>query len=294
MTHNDLEEYKKAVKSKYEQEKNGTYSNFLLMPSRANLRKLCAERFKGNKLSDDLTTYKILCGFEFEEGNINGLKKVTGRFRSIENFFKGITDTNDIEAIDLAAILVDFRPRPFRKFSKRNLEEEDIESEVQEKEIPQNDKKKKEPEKVPVILMFNEKVKANNNALMFFSKKKSIVLLAVAGLFFVGYTAKDLMFPKKQCMQWQKDHYEAIDCQGEVNSLYASAPIIPFDEDLVELNKLDVCDTTIFFEGKKAIVWYCKVDGEPEFFDGPGFHPITGNGLKPVTDYIINKYVVKK
>ncbi len=183
---------------------------------------------------------------------------------------------------------MDFTPRPFRKFSKRNLEEEDVELEIQKKEMPQDDKKKKEPEKVPVILMFNEKAKANTNVLTFLSKKKGIALLAIAGLFFTGYVAKDIMFPEKQCMQWQKDHYEPIDCQSEVKSLYASAPIIPFDEDLVELNKLEVCDTTTFFKADKAIIWYCKVNGYPEYFDSPGYHPITGNGLKPITEYIIN------
>lgn len=96
-------------------------------------------------------------------------------------------------------------------------------------------------------------------------------------------------------MQWQKDHYEPIDCQSEVNSLYASAPIVPFDEDLVELNKLDVCDTTTFYKGGKAIVWYCKMDSETiECFDDPGFHPITGKALRPITGYIIDKYVRQK
>ena len=69
--------------------------------------------------------------------------------------------------------------------------------------------------------------------------------------------------------------------------------IIPFDENTSSLKKINVSDTTTFFKGDKAIIWYSKVNGKPDFFNGPGYHPITGKGLKPVTIYIINKYVKK-
>ena len=75
--------------------------------------------------------------------------------------------------------------------------------------------------------------------------------------------------------------------------LYTSAPIIPIDENLKELNKITVSDSTIFFKAGKPKVWYYKVDGVPEFYDGPGFHPLKGKCLKPVTQYIIDKYVGK-
>jgi len=78
-----------------------------------------------------------------------------------------------------------------------------------------------------------------------------------------------------------------------VDSLYSSSPVIPTDEKAMELKKIIVSDTTTFFEGGKAKIWYCKVGSVPEFFDGPGFHPITGKGLRPVTDYIIDKYIIK-
>ncbi|UPT69895.1 MAG: hypothetical protein M0D53_12230 [Flavobacterium sp. JAD_PAG50586_2] len=118
----------------------------------------------------------------------------------------------------------------------------------------------------------------------------------MAALFFVGYTTKNLVFPEKQCMQWQVDHYEKVDCQDEADTLFANAPIEPIDERAIDLRKIEVCDTFPFFCGGKAVVWYCKVDEEPEFFDGPGagFHPITKKQLNPITDYIIDKYVKQK
>lgn len=289
MTHNHFEEYKKAVKSKYDLEKNGIYSSFLLLPSRANLRRLCTERFNGNNSIDDLATFKLLFGFDFEEGR-NKLKSETGRFRSIENFYKGVTDTNDIEIINLAAILVDFVPRPFKKFSRAGGSEEVINEtqtavenvvkagkEIGGKNIPDD------------ISMGNPKTKNR--------KRKIVVWIGgVIAIFSVGFTAKQLLLPKKECMQWQDNHYELVDCNEKVNTLFANAPIEPIDEKAIDLRKIEVCDTFTFFSGDKALVWYCKVDGEPEYFDGPGagFHPITKKQLNPITDHIIDKYVRHK
>ncbi len=278
MKQNDFEAYKKAVKLRYEEEKNGYYSSFLLQPSRANLRKLCVERLKENPSPDDLNSFKIFIGFEFKPENRNKLKDETDRFRTIENFLKGSSDSTDVEVINLAAILVDYTPRPFLKFVKGHKGEEvDTRINVVEKE---------EINTVKTTLLLPENK---------FSPKKKLVmgLLGFTALFSIGYTAKDLVLPAKECMQWQSDHYELVDCQNKVDGLHSSAPIIPTDQKAIELKKIIVSDTTTFFEGGKAKIWYCKVDGLPEFFDGPGFHPITGKGLRPVTDYIIGKYVKK-
>ncbi len=95
-------------------------------------------------------------------------------------------------------------------------------------------------------------------------------------------------------MQWQKDHYEPIDCQSNTNGFFSSAPVVPYDEDCIDLQKLEVCDTTTFFIGQKALVWYCKFNGKIEYFDRPGYHPITNKALKPITPYMINKYIKGK
>lgn len=292
MTHNDLEEYKKAVKSKYEVEKKGIYSSFLLQPSRANLRNLCAERFKENNSVDDLATYKLFFGFEYEKGNRYGLNDKTGLFRSIENFFKGITDTNDIETLNIAAILVDFNPRPFRKFSKVGpaIENPDSGSGIFNggKEIDRiKGAGNTSVENLPGVLEKNK---------ISLKRKIAIGISIIVVIFSVGYTTKQFVIPKKHCMQWQVDHYEKVDCEAEIDSLFANAPIEPIDEKAIDLRKIEVCDTFPFFCGDKAVVWYCKVGDEPEYFDGPGagFHPITKKQLNPITDYIIDKYVKRR
>ena len=276
-----LEEYKKAIKQQFEEEKSGMYSSHLLQPSRAKLRQLCVERFKGNNQVNDLNAFKFFFGFEFGEGNLNKLKSETDRFRPIENFFKGSTDTSDIATINLAAILVDFNPRPFLKFGKNDI--------VTNKVLV--------AKKTNEIIISNEDKLVSQEPLSIVKKdkKKKVVyaLFGFLGLFSLSYTAKDIVFPEKQCMQWQNNHYELLDCSSEVKSLYTSTPIIPLDEDTKQLNKIAVSDTTTFFKAGKPVIWYYKVDGVPEFFDKSGFHPVKEKALKPVTQYIIDKYVGK-
>nr|WP_294777205.1 hypothetical protein [uncultured Flavobacterium sp.] len=235
---------------------------------------------KETPTSDDLNTFKLFMGFEFKPENKIRLKDETDRFRTIENFLKGTTDSNDTETINLAAILVDFKPRPFLKFVKLGKNEEDIlgEDSAEDKELGTS-----KPESIP------EKKETS------LKKKLIFGLIGFTGLFSIGYTAKDLVLPEKECMQWQNDHYEPIDCKQDINGFFASSPIVPFDEKSSTLRRLIVSDTTTFFEGKKAIIWYCKVGKEDiECFDGPGFHPVTGKALKPITEYIIDKYVFAK
>ena len=59
----------------------------------------------------------------------------------------------------------------------------------------------------------------------------------------------------------------------------------------MQLRKIDVSDTTTFFKHEKAQVWYCKKEKQIEYFNGPGFHPENGKVLKPITNYMIEKYV---
>ena len=93
-------------------------------------------------------------------------------------------------------------------------------------------------------------------------------------------------------MQWQKNHYEVVDCTNEnQQGLLKQYDIIPFDENQCKLIKIEVSDTTTFFKNGNSLYWYCKVNGKPEFFNTHGVHPETGKALKPVTEYIINKYI---
>ncbi|WP_228515150.1 hypothetical protein [Flavobacterium sp. MR2016-29] len=113
---NILKEYKKAIKIKYEIEKQGKYFDYLHSPSRAKLRDLCWLIFENNPAQDDLNVFRNLFSLDFDHSKKNKFKEQKDKFRPIETFFKGETDPTNIDAINMAAIMVDFEPRPFKKF----------------------------------------------------------------------------------------------------------------------------------------------------------------------------------
>ncbi|WP_264564715.1 hypothetical protein [Flavobacterium sp. N3904] len=276
MEKNTLEDYKKAIKAKYEIEKRGVNSSVLMNPSRARLRSLCLEIFKSNRDQNDLNVFSSFFRFDFNPTNSGKLRVQTDKFRPIETFFKGETNLADVEAVNLAAILVDFQPRPFLKYSKS------------EGCIPTE--KSEEVEKVQEIV---GEVGIYTNTTQFFNKsfypkkyeKNILVLLLFVSLITTYYFA----FQKKQCMQWSGDHFENVDCDLPNNS--AKFKIIPLDKSLLPLKKVRVCDTTTFFKNGEAIIWYAKTENGIDFFNTHGRHPENEHALKPVTHYIVNKYV---
>lgn len=92
-----------------------------------------------------------------------------------------------------------------------------------------------------------------------------------------------------QCMYWAGSQYEKIDCN---ENLHPNVKIVSLNEQSLNyLHKIEVSETTIFFEAGKPVVWYLKVDGKIEFYSSPGNHPVNDKPLKPVTAYIVDKYV---
>ncbi|WP_286966753.1 hypothetical protein [Flavobacterium sp. UBA4854] len=124
MQNNTLEKYKKAIRNKYETEKGGQYFDYLYKPSRGKLRDLCWLIFENNPTQDDLNVFKNLLSLDFDHTKKNKFKEKKDKFRPIETFLKGETDPSNIDAINMAAILVDFEPRPFKKFYETSKKED--------------------------------------------------------------------------------------------------------------------------------------------------------------------------
>lgn len=92
---------------------------------------------------------------------------------------------------------------------------------------------------------------------------------------------------KMLCMVWEEDHYQPISCDSSTPEGYHR---LDYDEDLVrEFKKVNSFDTIT----KKSIgkIWYAKNENKVEFFTSRGVHPKTQRELKPITKYIIEKYV---
>lgn len=110
--------------------------------------------------------------------------------------------------------------------------------------------------------------------------------LAVLGIGGVTFSH----FNQAECMYWEKSRYEKIDCSEKI---HPQTSVLPYDAQLFKyFFKIEPTDTTTYFKTGKAVVWYAKTEGEIEFFSTQGNHPKTGKQLKPITPYIVQKYVV--
>lgn len=271
--------YKEAIIKQYLIAQKEDASGILSIPTPAQLRDFCSLKCDRVLSTSDEEVMKLFFETRADETLKRSIEHCNiDKFRPIISFLKGEKDTENQTRVGVAAIIVDFKPRPYSVFLNVGNINEDV--------SPSNDSIKTDN----VADEFKSKVSIVKGQ----NKRWLYLASGILGLFCIAFVVKSYVSPEKQCMQWQKDHYEMVECQCEINNLFASAPVIPFDDDINELNKLAACDTTTFFKGGKAVVWYCKVNGEPDFFDRPGFHPITGKALRPVTNYIINKYVKGK
>jgi hypothetical protein len=291
MVKNTLEDYKAAVKLKYEMEKSGSHSTFLLNPSRAKLRKLCGELFKNNVSSDDLKSFSTFFQFDFVPNCSNKLKDQTDKFRPIETFFKGETDLTDIEAVNIAAILVDFNPRPYLRFSKwevfKKQDKHSTDFEITDTTDVYATHKIVKSSSASVDQSMQSSIIEKKQRFIF--QKQQLILAVLLTILLSGFGYR--LFPKKECLQWQKDHYEMVVCESKGVAIVNLYSKLPLNENILNFRKIEVCDTTTFFRHNKPVLWYCRNGNHLDFFNGPGFHPENEKALRPITQYMIDKYV---
>lgn len=137
----------------------------------------------------------------------------------------------------------------------------------------------------------NKEIKVNSQPIPVAKFRKKATGIGVATALGLGIYFGMNTLNKPQCMRWAGTTYVRAHCD---ETLHPNTPIIPLNEQLLEhLHKIEVTDTTTFFEAGKPNIWYLKVDGGIEFYSAPGNHPVSGKTLKPVTSYIVEKYVLK-
>lgn len=147
--------------------------------------------------------------------------------------------------------------------------------------------KKKDSIKVePIVNKINlKKQKQDLN-----TSNKYNLTLKIAFIFLIliiGFWIFNYYYTDYNCIIWKENHYVTTSCKTE-NSLKNKTENIDIDK----FKKIEVNAETTFFEEGNPIIWYGKSKaGKMEFFTSRGKHPKTLNELKPITEYIINKYV---
>ncbi|MCA1919506.1 MAG: hypothetical protein LDL38_08920 [Flavobacterium piscis] len=333
MPNNTFDDYKIAVKNKYEEVRNSEYFVYLDNPTRGRLRNLCWELFlQQNRNQDDLNVFSSLLGLSFDVTKKNKFDDQKDKFRPIETFFKGETDPANVEAVNMAAILVGFEARPFNKFRIHNLYPDEIrgddgvvlvnqqkgqnegsgdlevflDEKEREKGIEKGIIQEKEhvevKESEEVTESTTEEIKSTPQAINAFvsiqektpGKLNKRIRNTIIGLGLVLFIGFPVIFFA----------FPNKGCMQWTGNNYeivdcdlkaADNNIELLDPNLVNLKRIKVCDTTPFFKNEKAIVFYARSGDSLECFNQIGPHPERRSQyLRPITSYMIGKYVSNK
>lgn len=302
MSNFTIMDYKIAIRTQYEIAIEKDVSGILSDPTPAQLRDFYLRLFEKGLNEID----KEILGLFFGAKENFSLKKAIenfniGKLKPIINFLEG-TNTENRARIEMAAILVGFQHRPYRNFEKLGTLKKEYITKNQENQLllaqksgetylTENENKAHLEEKK------NEKefesLKEETQSSKSKSDWKKYIMHSIVALSLIGLIIY-LALPEKQCMQWSNDHYEMVDCDLKIEGLGMANKIEILDKSLVNLQKVNVCDTTTCFDKNgQAVIWYAKTANGIDFFNGHGRHPETNGTLRPVTRYILNKYVKK-
>lgn len=289
MKTNTIEEYIKGVKAKYEEAKTGEYSSFLMNPSPAELKTLCLLLFDNGISKQDQEILNIFFELNKESSKRKQMECFdVDKLKPIGNFLKGKTETTRVVNLDLIAFLVDFYPRPYRKFVI-GMEKLKLTADYSISESSRKDKNRE-------VVFEKRKGVLEENRKSTISKRIALGVLALFALGSLSYGIKSNFFPNKNCMVWVKNHYQAV----EYDKVKDTADAIPLNKYALDnFKKITVSDTATFFKNgdyNRPLVWYGKSSNkkEYEYFNQPGLHPETGKTLKPISRYIIKKYILSK
>lgn len=287
--------YEKAIKAHYEKKKNELYGGQLLSPTPATLKKLTLLCYADANDQDKETLRQF-----FESKPNRELRKDIeefnpGQLRTLCMFLIGKTNSTSHLGLEVLALILDFEPRPYKNYLKKDdnenngIDENDdvtvikgnIDKKKQERTIEENE------EKTPIPLV----VMARNN-----TKRKwptIVSIIVIVSIIILGY---NLFSTDCNLMVWKKDHYEEVDCNSiAMDSI--GKQYINKDENLLEnMRMIEVNAKTKFFnKDGSPCIWYIKTsDKKLEFFTIPGKHPETRKTLKPISQRMIDKYVLAK
>lgn len=281
MKDNSVDNYNKSIIEKYHEAKEIDVTRLLSQPSPANLKRLIALHIDSAATTDDKITISRFMGCADNPDLVKCIMEFDrDKLLPVRNFLIGKTSDPHPDVVEMAAIVVGFEDRPYNRFRREKPKDG---MGVRQSSPP---RQKDEEE--------SDGGMNNTNTRGPLLRRSVIIVCVLLAVLTTGFIMRKNMFPTKECMQWNNDHYEVIECKGTpINALYKTT-IVEYDDDLEKFRKINVTDTTAFFINGRPVVYYSKQNNVVEFFNGAALHPVSGKPLKEVTPYIINKYVYKK
>lgn len=284
------ESYKKALKEYYEKEKARENYHSLLNPTPAGLRNILISKMKEELDDSDKKIIESFFEIPFTEVTPNKLRSETDKFKALSNFLKEKSGGSDLRRLEMIALILDFKQRPYHKFVKinKNIQEIHTDTPATVEIAPDLEKPIENTKEVGLVATEVSVTKQRNIPLKNIGIIGIVVIVGISVFFNIkNWTTKD-------CMVWKGEKYEAIDCNQTINGFLETT--LPKDDKLIkEFRKVKVSNKTSFFDAKgNPKVWYVKnPNGTLDFFNQPGLHPETGKTLKPISKYIIQEYVLR-
>lgn len=289
-----------VLRSYQERQANGILSPRLIHPTPARLKEECEAVFSARYERKDQKTLSVFFGeFDTGEAGLKAIKRCeTDKFKPLVKFLRKETKVTEDKNIELLAWLIDFDERPY-KYGKRYVDEvsyndadEKVGKDLNKEEVADNFDVS--TERVPVE---NLSLTGNLKGNRFRFKAKPVILIFVVLIAAAGFTywkledkpetRSFLSMNPEGCMCWVGDRYEQVSC----NKNHGDTLVVALDTfKLKHLRKINSPDTIT--QNAIGSVWYIKVNGNIEYFTCDGYYPPDPKRkLKPITGYIIEKYI---
>jgi hypothetical protein len=301
-------DYQKLVFQDYQKKKaDNALSPRLIYPTPAQIKEeciaVCSDRYSKK---DEACLIGFFGRREDQAAYMQAIEKhETDKFKPLVNYLRSKVGMTELKNIELLAWLINFEPRPF-EYGKRYIVEQEDEKVLVAGEQEENNGIEvspefniAEPEDEEVGMQIEEQDENNGTGIpskIITTSKLNFRILAagILILLIISVGAGIYLFLRPNgpqgCMYWADDHYEAVSC----NQKFRDKVVLALDTaKLYHFKRITEPDTITW--KSKGSVWYVKVGEGIEFYTSDGFHPVqVEKRLRPVTDYIIYKYVYQK
>lgn len=296
--------YQKEILAKYNKNKGGVLSTYLLNPTPRLIKQACILLLDKRASAEDKNILSCFFQFRDEENRLKEIKNFDNdRFRPIVNFLKGRTNNTSDENIELISWLIDFEPRPLHKYlnSTHLISEKDDSKHLVGQELEELDntnldglerRREEERKKLEEAIRKKEKKRRRRFITISISVAFGMTIL-ILGIQNWPLNILKKSSARRECMTWADSLYIKVSCDKGPFSQFGTTVDSLDQMKLEKMRKVKVNAAYQFFSntGEPLIWYYKKGSKEIEYFTAPGLHPTTGETLRKVTPYIIETYV---
>jgi len=259
----------------------------LIHPTPAHLRDECETVVEKRFQKNDMYALRSFFGEQADQtAYAEAIRNIDiDLFRPLIKLLKGDIKNTDRKNVELLAWLIDYEPRPFRQGDPYAIN-------INKRKAPVGPGERTDGpgDMVDIGEQVTDMQPVLTGKPRSMSKARIVVILL--GLFFLAGGGTYIFWRINEpggCMVWTGDHYQPVSCgqkSGEVLVLALDTTRV------AHFKKITRPDTIT--ERSVGRVWYSKIDNNVEFFTADGYHPVhVERHLKPLTLYMINKYIRK-